>query len=147
MFYGSSPSATPDGPNSAADLWECLPISQETADFFSLGCRLPGEVRITAAVVDPYHLKEVNLKREADDEDAVVVDFDGVDAEPNAVESGGSRWTMFANSAFSGQTSETLGPRLNEICREHPSLLDDMKVRTIENHHFNFQRKHSDVTN
>ena len=45
------------------DIWESLPVSDETADFLALGCRLPGQVRITSASLNLQHLRPVKLAR------------------------------------------------------------------------------------
>ena len=54
------------------ELWESLPVSQKTAEFLSLGCLLPGEVRLTPGRVDTYHLPAVNLRKRENGEDVTV---------------------------------------------------------------------------
>ena len=129
------------GPVPIDQIWDSQPVSESTADFFSLGCLLSGEVRITAAVFDSYHHKRVSFKRRSDGEDAVdVVDEAGDEANaPNDVDAQEARWTEYSRSSFAGDCSDFLEPRLNRLCLEEGSFLEGMKIRPIQNHQFEFQ--------
>ena len=45
------------------DFWAPIEVSEESADFFALGCRQPGEVRFVSATLNPENLRPITLVR------------------------------------------------------------------------------------
>ena len=95
-------------------VWESLPVSEATADFLSLGCFLPSEVRITPAIVDGYHFKQVSLLSRRHEDDCVIVDFQDHkhgkknDADLNVAHEEDSN----DDKSFKGETVENIGPHM-----------------------------------
>ena len=142
------------------ELWESLPVSRQTAEFLSLGCLLPGEVRLTPGRVDTYHLPAVNLRKRENGED-VTVDFEedearGEDENKDSASAAAEVflaspppqkspeapiWTAWHDSAFRGMSKKELEPQLNLRLRELSVDRDRVKSREFKNFQFEFELK------
>ena len=116
-----------------SDVWEPLPVSDGLADFFSLGTRLPGEVRISSAILNPDNLRPVRLVRTPigdGPEFTVEVVKDG--EEPLQTPSRPmTPWLQHQDSPYHGVPSTVIEERLNVYAKEDETLLDSLKKRQL----------------
>ena len=115
------------------DVWEPLPISDALADFLSLGCHLPGEVRITSACLNPNNLRPIKLVRETigDGPDYnVVVANNGDQGSPTQARPW-TPWFNHENSPFRDVPSTVIDRKLNACVKKNGSLLDSLKERRL----------------
>ena len=117
---------------SVTDVWEPLPISGALADFFALGSRLPGEVRITSAILNVNNLRPIKLIRKpiGDGPDFnVVVAKDGENASSKTGPY--TPWLEHQNSTFHDISSTEIDLKLNASAKRDPSLLDSLQNRQL----------------
>ena len=140
------------------EVWQSQPVSQKTAEFLSLGCLLPGEVRLTPARIDTYYLPTIHLLRQGNEED-VTVDLPQVESVKESVQSAASTsavdlpqqqqhkspdspvWTAWQDSAFRGMSKKELEPQLNLRLRDLSLDRDRVKSRQFQNFQFEFELK------
>ena len=141
--------------SSVNDLWYSVPVSPQTADFLALGCRLPGEVRITQAKMSTRHLTQVVLRKDEDGRVSVETQVSDTGDEPAPAEKDGrvsvetevpdtddepvpaedvTPWLNFRDSAYRGANDRVIQRELNDFYRSNPALKDKMKQRQTEFH-------------
>lgn len=141
--------------SSVNDLWYSVPVSPQTADFLALGCRLPGEVRITQAEMSTRHLTPVVLRKDEDGRVSVETHVSDTGDEPAPAEEDGrvsvetevpdtddepvpsedvTPWLNFGDSAYRGADDRVIQRELNDFYRSDPALKDKMKQRQTEFH-------------
>ena len=112
-------------PNRTGKLWEPHPISPATADFFVLGCRLSGEVRITKANMSTVHLKPVCLRREDNGEVVVVADPPNPDSSAITLDkpkasSASPVYTTYQHSAHKSSCQRSLDSTVHKSFQKLP---------------------------
>jgi len=116
------------------DIWAPIEVSAETADFLSLGCRLPGEVRFHSASLNVEHLRPITLARTpvgADREFDVEVRFDGATNEKSHAL---LEWINHNQSPYYTSSSESIEETLNPFLKspKGDSIFESLKMRRPE---------------
>ena len=113
-------------------IWEHLPVTDGLADFLALGSRLPGEVRISSAKLNPYHLRPIKLVR--------VPIGDGPDFNVQVAKEGEETsvfatpmtpWLQHQKFPFHRVPSTVIEKKLNACAKENTSLYDSLKKRQL----------------
>jgi len=120
--------------SSVNDLWNSVPVSPQTADFFALGCRLPGRVRITPAKMSTRHLTPVVLRKDEDGRVSVETEVPDTNDELAPAEEDVTPWINFGDSAYRGADDRVIQRELNDFYRSNPALREKMKQRRTEFH-------------
>ena len=115
-------------------IWEPIDVHAEHADFFSLGCRHPGEVRFLSASLNVEHLRPITLARtpvDATGEFEVEVRFDDA---PDSKPDGLSEWVNHQHSLYRDTSSLDIEEMLAPILKspDGDSVFDSLKMRRLE---------------
>jgi len=115
-----------------SEVWEPLSVTDALADFLALGSRLPGEVRITSALLNLHNLRPVSLNR--------LPIGPGPDFHVEVAKSGGQSramsrmmpWLAHDQSSFHNVPATTIENKLSSCCKKDASLYESLKKRRLE---------------
>ena len=111
-----------------------MPVSDGLADFLALGCRLPGEVRIShSRDLNIINLRPVKLIRTpiGDGPDFnVEVAFNGEDS-PAPPTRSWTPWLKHEESPYHSLSSTTIEKKLHSCIKKDKSLLESLKKRPL----------------